>query len=159
MAKLRDMEHLLRLLAVFVIGLVLFIVVRAQLVPKGFGQYGHYRSGAPSEIAATPIAYAGHQQCELCHSDIAEIKKTGKHAGVNCEACHGALANHAADPSSMKPKLPDAAVLCARCHQKDVAKPAKFPQVDTAQHGSGNNCRNCHQPHTPLEMNTTGAGS
>lgn len=149
MAKLKDAEHLLRLAAVFVAGFVLFLVLRQQLVPKSFGQYGHYRGDALAETTARPVAYAGHQTCEECHADVLDLKSKGKHARVNCEACHGALAKHAEDPASLVPQLPDTRVLCARCHQKELAKPAAFPQVDIKDHAGDEPCKTCHQSHNP----------
>jgi uncharacterized CHY-type Zn-finger protein len=68
---------------------------------------------------------------------------------VNCEACHGALANHAADPTSVMPVKPDTAVLCARCHTASAAKPKNFPQVDPVDHANGVPCETCHNPHSP----------
>lgn len=148
-AKFKHAEHLLRLAAVFVAGLLLFIVLRAQLVPHTFGQYGHYRGDALAEVAARPVSYAGHKVCEDCHADVLEVRKSGKHAGVNCEACHGPLAKHAEDPGSVVPKLPDTAILCARCHTADPAKPADFPQVTVKEHAGDLACNTCHKPHSP----------
>ena len=146
---MKDAEHLLRLAGVFVVGALLFLTVRAFSLPRSFGEYGHYRGDAIGEIAALPIAHAGHQACELCHGEIAEAKAKGKHAGVNCEACHGALAKHADDPGTIVPLKPDPAVLCAQCHAASAAKPASFPQVVPAEHSGGLVCNVCHQPHSP----------
>jgi uncharacterized CHY-type Zn-finger protein len=86
-------------------------------------------------------------------------KNTGKHAHVNCEACHGALASHADDPSTVKPVLPDTAVLCARCHTASAAKPKGFPQVEPAEHSQGLPCETCHNPHSPgMDAPATAAG-
>jgi hypothetical protein len=71
--------------------LLVFLVVRHYVVPKSFGQYGHYRGAAIGEIAAHPAKFAGHETCEGCHSDVQDQKMKGAHAHVNCEACHGAL--------------------------------------------------------------------
>jgi hypothetical protein len=146
----KDAGHLFRLAAVFVAGLVIFLVIRGFLVPKSFGQFGHYRANAVAEIAARPIKFAGHESCEGCHADVLDKKKNGKHAGVNCEACHGPQAQHADDPTSVKPDKLDTAVLCARCHEANEAKPRNFPQVDTAEHSTGLPCDTCHQPHSPV---------
>lgn len=146
----KDAGHLFRLAAVFVAGLLIFLVIRGFLVPKSFGQFGHYRANAVTEIAARPIKFAGHQSCEGCHADVFDKKKNGKHAGVNCEACHGPQAQHADDPTSLKPDKLDTAVLCARCHEANAAKPRNFPQVDTAEHSTGLPCDTCHQPHSPV---------
>jgi len=145
----KDAGHLFRFAGLFVLAFLIFLVVRNFVVPKSFGQYGHYRGAAIGEIAAHPIKFAGHQACEACHSDVLDKKKTGKHANVNCEACHGPLASHANDPGSVTPVKPDTAVICARCHTASAAKPKKFPQVDPAAHSSGVPCETCHQPHSP----------
>ena len=149
MNQFKDAGHLFRFAGLFVLAFLVFLVVRHFVVPKSFGEYGHYRGAAIGEIAALPIHYAGHQACESCHSDVADLKSHGKHAHVNCEACHGALEKHAEDPTSVTPKLPDTAVLCAHCHTATAAKPKGFPQVDPEQHSSGVPCQTCHQPHSP----------
>lgn len=148
MSLLKDAGHLLRFAFLFVVAFVVFLVVRHFVVPKSFGQYGHYRANAMTEIAARPVHFAGHDTCETCHTDVFNTKKTGKHANVNCEACHGPLANHANDPSIQPAKL-DTATLCIRCHTASAAKPKGFPQVDAEQHSGGLACETCHKPHNP----------
>jgi uncharacterized CHY-type Zn-finger protein len=156
MKAFQDAGHLFRLAAVFLAGGLAFVGLRAFLVPKSFGQYGHYRGNAIAEIAARPVNYAGHQACEDCHADVLEIKKTGKHVHVNCEACHGPLAKHADDPASIAPAKLDTAVLCVRCHEANIAKPKTFPQFASADHPNGPPCNTCHQPHSPA---IAGAGT
>jgi uncharacterized CHY-type Zn-finger protein len=146
MSALKDAGHLFRFAGLFVLAFLAFLVIRHFVVPKSFGQYGHYRAAAIGEIAAHPIKFAGHQACEDCHTDIQDIKRVGKHAHVNCEACHGALADHAADPASVTPVKPDTAVLCVRCHATSAAKPAGFPQ--STPHSDAP-CQTCHNPHSP----------
>jgi hypothetical protein len=147
MSAFKDAGHLFRFAALFVVGTLTFLGVRGLFVPKSFGQYGHYRGNAIAEIAARPIHFAGHQACETCHTDVVDKKKDGKHANVNCEACHGPLAKHADDPSVAPPKL-NTAVLCLRCHTASAAKPKGFPQV-ADDHSGGVPCETCHQPHNP----------
>jgi hypothetical protein len=151
MSALKDAGHLFRFAGLFVLAFLLFLVIRHFVVPPSFGQYGHYRGAAMGEVAARPVKFAGHDTCEACHSDVADAKKTGKHAHVNCEACHGPQAQHASadDPSVAKPQLPDSAVLCVRCHTASAAKPKGFPQVNPADHSNGMPCDTCHKPHNP----------
>jgi Cytochrome c7 and related cytochrome c len=146
---LKDVEHLIRLALAMAIFALAFILVRAAVIPRSFGQYGHYRGDAIAEIAARPVAYAGHQTCEGCHADVVDQKKLGRHVVLSCEACHGPLANHADDPASVTPSKLDTAVVCARCHEANSAKPKAFPQVVTADHSAGIACDTCHQPHKP----------
>jgi len=150
MRGFKDTEHLLRVAFVFAIGVVVFVLVRAVLVPRSFGEYGHYRGNAITEIAAQPVVFAGHQACETCHSDVIVVKNEGKHAGVNCEACHGALAKHAEDPGTVQPPKLDTAVLCVRCHEMNGARPKDFPQIVAKEHSAGLPCETCHKPHSPL---------
>lgn len=149
MSIFKDAGHLFRFAGLFVLAFILFWVIRGYVVPKSFGQYGHYRGAAIAEIAARPVHFAGHQACETCHVDVLDVKKNGKHAHVNCEACHGALAKHADDPASVTPPKLDTAVLCVRCHAASAAKPKGFPQVVAADHSTGLPCETCHQPHNP----------
>lgn len=135
------------------IGVLAFLVLRAAVIPKSFGQYGHFRGAALGEISARPVAYAGHATCEGCHVDVVDQKKLGRHVRIACEACHGPQGKHADDPTSIKPAKLDTAVLCARCHEANSAKPKFLPQVDTADHANGVACDTCHQPHHPrIEM-------
>lgn len=149
MGFFKDAGHLFRFAGLFVLAFVAFLVIRGYVVPKSFGQYGHYRAAAIGEIGARPAKFAGHQTCETCHSDVGDVKKNGKHAQVNCEACHGPLAKHADDPSSAPPPKLNTAVLCVRCHAASAAKPKQFPQVNAAEHSGGVPCETCHQPHSP----------
>ena len=145
----KDAEHLVRVALVVAVGIVLFFVVRGMVVPRSFGQYGHYRGDAITEIASRPVVFAGHDTCEACHQEVFDLKKTGKHINVACEACHGPLARHADDPSAVVPQRPDTAVLCARCHEANAAKPKGFPQVNSKEHAGDIACGTCHQPHRP----------
>jgi predicted CXXCH cytochrome family protein len=146
--------HLVRMAALYGAGVLAFLLLQAFLVPEGFGVYGHYRAGALEENRVRPTAYAGRAACVECHSDVADVAKDGRHEAVRCEACHGPLAAHAGDPTERKAVRPDARLLCARCHAASVARPARFPQVDGADHAGGEACTACHAAHNPLVPGT-----
>jgi hypothetical protein len=146
---IRDSAHLIRPALVLLAALGLFVAIRAAVIPKGFGAYGHYRAGALEESRAKTISYAGQEACGACHDDQAKARAAGRHAKVACEGCHGPLAKHADDAIAHKPAKPDTVQLCRKCHEKDAAKPEKFPQVVTAEHSGGAACNTCHQPHNP----------
>lgn len=147
----RDSGHLIRPAVVLLAALGVFLVIRTALIPKAFGKYGHYSPGALDVIRQRPLVYAGQETCVLCHEGEGKERALGRHAHVACEACHGPQAAHANadDPAAHKPALPDVANLCRRCHEKDAAKPAGFPQVATVEHSGGMLCNACHQPHNP----------
>lgn len=147
----KDKEHLVRMAALFAVGIGLFLIARAALVPEGFGELGHYRTGALEDNRNVPLGYAGRATCSNpeCHSDVLEARRGSRHEAVSCEACHGPLARHAEDPGALAPDRPDKKKVCLRCHLADAAKPAKFPQVDPKEHGGEGGCDECHKPHHP----------
>ncbi len=148
MRVFKDAGHLFRFAGLFLVAFLLFLLVRGRVVPKSFGEYGHYRGNAIRDIAALPVRFAGHQACATCHADVEEVKQKGKHAGVNCEACHGPLAKHTDDPGTLTPPKLDTAALCVRCHAASAARPRNFPQI-AEDHFGGVACETCHQPHSP----------
>jgi len=147
---LRTTRHIVRMAALFLAGIVAFCVLRLVFVPKDFGLLGHYRGSALAEIAARPPAFAGRAACVECHDDVPKVQTGSRHAALGCEACHGALAKHAGDPSAQAPrKLAELGKdLCLGCHAANVAKPKGFKQVD-GSHGDGGKCSDCHGGHAP----------
>jgi uncharacterized CHY-type Zn-finger protein len=149
MKGFKDIEHLVRLAALFVAFLLVFVAVRAEFVPKGFGTLGHYRAGAIDDVKARPVKHAGHQACEQCHTDIADLKAQARHKAIACESCHGPLATHAEDPGAMTPTRPDGRVLCVHCHAANTGKSKRYPTVDIKDHAGDEKCITCHKPHNP----------
>lgn len=147
-SRWKDSEHLLRLAGLFGVGIFMFLVAQAVLVPADFGEVGHYRTGALAANRARPISFAGEPACVSCHSDVGETKEANQHRGVRCEACHGPQARHA-ESGEDKPPRPDAGALCVRCHGSGIGRPAAFPQVDVKEHSGGEVCTSCHAAHAP----------
>jgi hypothetical protein len=145
----KDKEHLVRAAGLFAGGLLAFVVLRALLIPEGFGEIGHFRVAALDDNRAVHKKFAGRGLCETCHDDVAEERAESAHAAIGCEACHGALAGHADDPETVLPGRPEVVPLCVSCHEAGVAKPTWFPQVDPQEHSGGEACNDCHMPHQP----------
>jgi cytochrome c554/c'-like protein len=148
MPPFRAYEHLLRLAALFAVGVALFLVLRWVLVPSDYGRLGPYRAGALAANQARPIVYAGQAACVDCHSDVADIRKSNAHARISCESCHGPLAGHAMDPAVAAVR-PDPRAVCAVCHLPSASKPPGFKTVNFADHAGAEVCTTCHPAHAP----------
>jgi hypothetical protein len=142
-------EHLLRVVALFGAGIGMFLVLKALRVPNGFGEYGHYRTGALADNQAPPLVHAGRASCQACHAAPATTLRGGKHALLGCEACHGPLGLHSLEPKAKKVTRPDGRMVCLRCHTRNGAKPTAFPQVEVAEHAPEGSCLECHTAHSP----------
>ena len=149
MKRFKDIEHLLRLAALFAVGVLVFGVARAEFVPATFGTLGHFRAQAIDDIRAKPIEHAGQAACAECHVDIVELRAKARHKNIACESCHGPLAKHAENPADIKPKLPVATPLCTHCHAANTGKPTRYPTVDIKEHAGTESCVTCHKPHDP----------
>jgi hypothetical protein len=149
MSRFSDYAHLFRLAAIGVVVLTCFLLVRAQLVPGDFGEYGHFRTGAIADNRAQPLVFAGRAACADCHSDVIDARKSSRHEPIGCEACHGPLARHASAEDDTKPVRPDPRTTCIRCHDSRAGKPAAFPQVNVADHAPDGACTTCHPAHHP----------
>ena len=142
-------QQVVRLGIVFGLMVAALFTARRLLVPKTFGQFGHYRAAAVDSVAAAKIKYAGRDVCEACHTDIADKNHAGRHRDVACEVCHGAAAAHADSPSDHRPSKPRQRQFCILCHAYDPARPTGFPQIDPATHNPAKACMSCHDPHAP----------
>lgn len=145
----QDKEHLVRMAGIFALGIVLFLVLQLALVPDTFGLYGHYRASAIGDAVRKPLVHAGRDACARCHGAVVDAQKAGKHATLGCEGCHGALAQHVAAPSRVKPRKLASATLCPVCHEANIARPRTQKQVNSAEHSGGEACDTCHAPHAP----------
>lgn len=142
-------QQLQRLLVVFAVLIGGLVVTRQVLIPKTFGQRGHYRAAAVTAIQARPVRYAGREACAECHTDIVEIHGKGRHQTVACENCHGPAAAHTLAPVDNQLPAPRKRAYCPLCHGYDPSRPTGFPQIDPVSHNPMKPCITCHNPHQP----------
>jgi DnaJ-class molecular chaperone len=147
-------QQIKRLAILFLILGVALVVARRRLVPKTFGEKGHYRAAAIDENASRPVHYAGHEECATCHPDIVATHDAARHKTVACEVCHGAAAAHIENPVEHKPPAPRDRTYCPVCHAYDPARPTGFPQIDPVSHNPVMPCIKCHNPHAPVPPRT-----
>jgi formate-dependent nitrite reductase cytochrome c552 subunit len=148
-------RHVFRVLLVLFLVIVVVVIGRSFLVPKTFGDYGHYRYGnVPEQMAARPPLHGGARACADCHDERSVALGKGRHAAVSCEVCHGPLGRHVKDGDVVaKMAIDRSPKLCGYCHRKIDGRPAKFPQVVFEKHVEGGlgpkGCLDCHDPHSP----------
>lgn len=142
-------QQITRLSIIFGLLVVSLVLARRFLVPKTFGQVGHYRAAAVDTIAAAPVKYAGHEACAACHEEVTKMRAAGRHHAVACEVCHGPAAAHVNAPTDVRPPAPKQRGYCPLCHGYDSGRPTGFPQIDPASHNPMRPCVSCHKPHAP----------
>ena len=104
------------LLALSIVLISIFLVVRHFLMPASFGRFGHYRADSLRYAVSKEIKYAGETACIECHDDIYILKDKSYHRGVACEVCHGPAYAHTEDPYEYKPPAPRKRAYCPLCH-------------------------------------------
>ncbi len=142
-------QQITRLSIAFGLMIAGLVAARHFLVPATFGETGHYRAAAVTEVAAHKIKYAGREACTACHEDVAKVHGARRHRNVTCEVCHGPAAAHAEAPTEVKPTAPRQRGACPLCHGYHPSRPTGFPQIDPVSHNPLKPCIACHQPHQP----------
>ncbi|MDH5578541.1 MAG: cytochrome c [Betaproteobacteria bacterium] len=140
-------KHVVRLIALLVGSLALGLTAKWYFTADSFYEYGHYRANSVPEIAGQAAAFQGAGYCQSCHGERHAQWSASNHKSVTCEVCHGAAQDH---PQKGKLPIPaDARKLCTLCHEKMAERPRTQPQIVSAEHGAGQQCIVCHNPHAP----------
>ena len=145
------MKHLVRagvlLLAVLILA---FVVPRVIPIPVSLEEYGFYPKQSEEnthEWASLPLQYADPSVCGDCHQDKHDVWEKAKHSTVSCENCHGPGVTHVEE--GVSPVVDISRESCGLCHNRVLARPKDFPQVDLKEHGGQSTCITCHNPHSP----------
>lgn len=141
-------QQVVRLGIVFALLISALVSARLFLVPKTFGEVGHYRAAAVDDVIATKVKFAGREACAMCHPEVAAKNQDGRHHDVGCEVCHGAAQMHVDNPEK-RPAIPRQRKACTLCHAYDAGRPTGFAQIDPATHNPAKTCMSCHNPHAP----------
>lgn len=140
-------KHISRLLLLMAVSLAAALLAKWYFTPESFYRFGHYRADSVPEIAAQEPVFQTPRYCLDCHAERHAQWSANNHKTVVCEVCHGAAEGH---PQKGKLPIPaDARKLCTLCHEKMAERPRTQPQIDLAQHGTGQQCTVCHNPHAP----------
>jgi hypothetical protein len=128
------------------IGLILgFIAFRNVITPVAYGEYDLFWKRAVNYWnTQIPMEHVGVSTCQEpgCHVIESDLWASSKHRDISCESCHSPPA------SREKPEPID----CLTCHQKLMARPTNFPQVQEPEHYPEDRCLKCHDPHAPIPM-------
>lgn len=151
---MRVPEQTTRLFVVLVVVVAALVTARRLLIPKDFGEHGHFRTSAVEANVSHEMQYAGHEICSDCHDDIVETKAQGYHRDVACEVCHGPAALHVEDDEAIELMVPRGRGYCPLCHEYLPSRPTGFPQIVSESHNPIKPCIECHNPHQPTPPET-----
>ncbi len=140
-------DSLARVILVFVVLIGGALLVRF-MIPASLKRTDLHMSTTLAREMERPVRYAGSDVCGDCHDEY-NLKKTGYHANLSCETCHGTARQHAENPTEVKPEAPRNREFCARCHIYDPSRPTGFPQINPVAHNPLKPCTTCHNPHDP----------
>lgn len=155
--------HLVRVVIVLIVLVAGVVTARAVFIPKDYGDYGNYRTGAVVDEMNLPIRNQTNESCLQCHPYIKKIHLSGVHKDVSCEFCHGPNSDHIADNQKigeMEVKRgEDIQDLCLRCHNKVIrARPEEhIKMISFPEHLNQkgvrieNQCNQCHHVHDPMK--------
>ncbi|MDH4259459.1 MAG: c-type cytochrome [Gammaproteobacteria bacterium] len=140
-------KHIVRLLLLMAAAAVLGYAAKIFFTSESFYKYGPYRADSVPELASQEPVFQTPGYCQGCHAERHAQWSANSHKSVSCEVCHGAALGH---PLNGKLPIPtDTAKLCSLCHEAMPGRPGTQPQVEVAQHSSGQQCIVCHNPHSP----------
>jgi cytochrome c553 len=140
-------KHITRLLLLMAAAAALGYAAKTYFTPESFYDYGPYRAASVPELAAQETVFQTPHYCQSCHGERLAQWSANSHKSVSCEACHGAAQGH---PQNRRLPIPsDTVRLCSLCHEAMPGRPQSHPQVEVAQHASGQQCIVCHDPHAP----------
>ena len=145
--------QLKRLIPMFIIFIGLFLIIRYFLIPDSFGQYGHYRGDALTDVASIELVHASKEDCYDCHDDIQMKIENDFHAELSCLICHGPGLEHVDNPEAANIQKNSGREFCGRCHHFNAARSTNvITQIDITTHNTEiENCIECHNPHEVWE--------
>jgi hypothetical protein len=147
-------EQAVRIVSLFVVLAAVLLVVWQFILPPEMKEPALQQMSATVREANKEIKYAGAEICGQCHEKEHDIKITGYHRDLSCEACHGPAQKHADNPTDVKPTSPKKRDYCSYCHNYNSSRPTGFPQINPDTHNPRKPCITCHNPHNPKPPNT-----
>jgi hypothetical protein len=168
----KEKIHIIIIFAIVVVLIIIGVFGVRIFQPKSYGEHGHYRWDAVTEIQTQEIINQDIKTCGECHNDIYQLHEKDAHYNVPCVDCHGAGNLHVAyfrGGDSAKNITKEQAYLekeyklegCLYCHRKLKAKPSDYPQINQEEHYKflhvtdiNTKCIECHSPHEPVFLLT-----
>lgn len=146
--RFRHAGHVLRVAALFAVGIVAFFIARWMLVPSDFGVYGFYRAGALNDVKARAVSYAGSAACEECHAGTYEPPDDAKkQPAKDKKDTDDEVVVQTSGLTWPVPKNVDnkhAILRCEACHGP-LAPHADDPEKAVPKVGKDQLCMTCHK--------------
>ncbi len=161
-------KHIVRLVLLLVTAGVLAYAGKQFLTVDSFYRFGHYRGNSVADIASDRPKFRTPETCKECHAAKYTEWSKGVHNNpavgkvVKCEVCHGAAGGRDKNPNSdissigtdhpnkLKLDIPsDTVKLCTLCHEQMTGRPKEQKQIVVATHAGDQQCKTCHNVHSP----------
>jgi len=99
------------------------------------------------------VRFAVSSACAACHAEPATSMAQQGHGSIDCQACHGAAAQHAltgdAETGEAVRASTDASA-CLVCHEAGLGRPVAFTVIAEDVHFGPAPCLVCHDPHSTV---------
>ncbi len=134
------------------------LLAGAAMAWNPYVEYSLDRTVDAQRWAILDPSFARAGTCGDCHAPEAAKATTALHAGIGCQSCHGALAEHeltGVDGPVASGGTAETVValptdeLCLKCHVAIEGRPAGLRQIVPRDHYTAD-CLACHDPHSGL---------
>lgn len=130
------------------VGLALLLWLGAGAAGAAFREYGFHPETGERAWRGLQPRFGDARACGTCHEPQQVKLVSATHAGIGCQSCHGALADHESDDLGAFVETPGDEV-CLRCHTSVMGQPIAFRGIVPANHYLAT-CLACHDPHTGI---------
>ncbi len=156
MAAPSPRSHIYRLVILLLAVFVAFMGIRALATPDSWNyEIAHwFRKDSLEDIKRQSRIHGGNDSCQECHEEDFEEIMEFEHATLNCESCHGPLADHVTgDKKTADAIVDETQTQCMWCHSELISRPEDFPQftLEERRHRrkEAAECLECHDAHDP----------
>ena len=85
----KEKKHIVIVFSIVIVIILIGVFGVRIFQPKSYGEHGHYRWDALSEIRSQKVITQSTTTCSECHNNIYQLHEKDAHYNVPCVDCHG----------------------------------------------------------------------